>query len=279
VAVIGSFRTIILLSAKRTGSTALFRMFQRHPEVGVCHVDSAIDNWEPNFWNLAASAIAGDPQPFIDRFRQSHPFLTIRSPVDEEQVFALWDEILERHGPIVFDKSPQYLGNRPALDLLRRHMARGNDVRLFALIRDPRDAIASQYSNWGHLVDNDSPEGREEDWLRKYEHLEELQRTLGPIPLFRYEDLAAAPQCYAPMIFHHVGVRVEPATWEGIRPVNVGRHRRSRPSALRRWEHTERFREHLLRYGYFLPPKPPVPLRTRVRRLARRLRGIARGGW
>jgi len=30
-------KTILMLSAKRCGSTAVFKMFQKHPEVGVCY--------------------------------------------------------------------------------------------------------------------------------------------------------------------------------------------------------------------------------------------------
>ena len=107
-------KTIVMLSAKRCGSTAVFRMFQRHPDIGVCHVDQNITAWEPNFWNLAVAAIEGNPTKFIHRFSESHPFLRIPYRFSEDAVFRLWDDILETLGPAVFDKSPQYLGNRKA---------------------------------------------------------------------------------------------------------------------------------------------------------------------
>ena len=50
-------RTIIMLSAKRSGSSAVFKIFQKHPDTGVCHVNQGIHYWEANFWNLAAEAI------------------------------------------------------------------------------------------------------------------------------------------------------------------------------------------------------------------------------
>ena len=154
-------RTIILLCAKRSGSTALFRVFQKHPDVGVCHINQNIENWESNFWNRAAEAIAENSEPFISRFEANHPFLKIPKRFSEDTVFKLWDSILDELGPIIFDKSPQYLGNRKAFDLIYKYSQLGNDVRLFAIIRDPRDTITSQYELWNSYVESDSPQRRE----------------------------------------------------------------------------------------------------------------------
>ena len=246
-------KTIIMLSAKRCGSTAIFRMFQRHPDVGVCHIDQDISNWEPNFWNLGAQAIAGNPQPMTERFKKSHPFLKIQGPVTEEHLFELWDSILDHLGPTVFDKSPQYLGNRTALGLIYKYKQLGNDVRVFSFIRDPRDAITSQYELWHSHVENDSPERREIAWLEKYKHLEELKNTFGDIPVFRYEDFSKSPSTYVPQLYKHCGAKDIPDTYTHISPVSVGRYSASINLKIREWNMGQDFKNHLIKYNYKTP--------------------------
>jgi hypothetical protein len=168
----------------------------------------------------------------------------------EEAVFSLWDEILERLGPIVFDKSPQYLGNPAALDLIRKYRDAGRDVRVVAMIRDARDAIASQWTRWRGHVPGDSLAKRERSWLEKYGNLEAFQSRFGFTPLFRYEDFASAPDCYGPMIFHFVGVRTVASAYEHVRPTNVGRFADSADPELRQWRISPELERHLRKYGY-----------------------------
>ncbi len=245
-------RTLILLSAKRCGSTAVFQMFQRHPDVGLCHVDRSIDNWEANFWNLAWDAIHGAAQPLVERLAVSLPFLKPPHSFAEATVFELWDAILARQGPIVFDKSPQYLGNRGALDLIYKYKSLGNDVRIFAMIRDPRDAIASQFELWQAFVPDDAPEKREAAWLDKYGHLEELLRR-DDIPLFRYEDFATAPNCYAAMMYRFCGLRDHPASYAHVRRMSANRYSISADPQIRAWKPSPAFRAHVVKYGYRVP--------------------------
>jgi len=228
-------------------------MFQKHPGVGVCNADPAISNWEPNFWNLGARAIQGKTKKFIERFEQSHPFLKFPHSFTEESVFRLWDNILEELGPVIFDKSPQYLGNRDALNLLKNYIGAGNDVRLFAMIRDPRDAITSQYELWKSHVPDYSPKIKEEQWLSKYQHLEELQNSSMNIPQFRYEDFASAPACYAPMIFRHCDIAHVAETYDHIKPTSLGRYSASLSPAIRLWKFSDEFVRHLRKYGYKVP--------------------------
>ena len=255
-------KTIIMLSAKRCGSTAIFRMFQKHPEVGVCHVDSNIDNWEPNFWNLGAEAIAGFPDGFISRFSESHPFIRFPNKFTEASLFRLWDDILEELGPVVFDKSPKYLGNKAAFELLYKYIMQGNDVRLFAFIRDPRDAISSQYTLWSSFVKGDSPKRRELAWLEQYNHLATLQKDFN-IPLFRYEDFCVAPSCYAYNLFQHCGCAFISETFEHIKPTSVGRYSRSTLPSLKAWKFSVDFTEHIKIYGYRIPQQTLLE-RTRM---------------
>jgi len=198
-------------------------MFQKHPGVGVCNADPAISNWEPNFWNLGARAIQGKTKKFIERFEQSHPFL----------------------------KFPH--GNRDALNLLKNYIGAGNDVRLFAMIRDPRDAITSQYELWKSHVPDYSPKIKEEQWLSKYQHLEELQNSSMNIPQFRYEDFASAPACYAPMIFRHCDIAHVAETYDHIKPTSLGRYSASLSPAIRLWKFSDEFVRHLRKYGYKVP--------------------------
>ncbi len=251
-------RTIIMLSAKRCGSTAVFRMFQKHPNVGVCHVDRAIENWEPNFWNLAVKALHGDKEPFTIRFRKSHPFLEIPETFTEEAIFRLWDTILQHQGPILFDKSPQYLGNQEALELLQKYKSLGNDVRIFAFIRDPRDAITSQFEIWEGCPGNESPKSLEIAWLQKYNHLEELQISYEFISVFRYEDFSRAPVCYAPMIYNFCGLQDAHNSYSHIRPTSINRYSISLNSHIRKWQMSEEFKAHLLKYGYSVPQVGPI---------------------
>jgi hypothetical protein len=244
-------KTIIMLSAKRCGSTAVFRMFQKHSDVGVCHINQQIENWEPRFWDLAGKALQGEKKPFIKRLKKSHPYLKIPKTFSEAEIFQLWDSILKRLGPIVFDKSPQYLGNRTALELIYKYKEIGNDVRIFAFIRDPRDAITSQYILFG----GDTPKKREARWLEKYYHLEELEQRFETIPLFRYEDFSQSPSFYAPLIFKLCGLLDYPHSYNHIRPINIGRYSLSDNPKIRTWKFSEEFIAHLKKYGYSIPQK------------------------
>ncbi len=268
-------RTIILLSHKRSGTTALFKVFKKHSQVGVCHKNQEIDIWEPNFWNLASKGLNGDKQPFIDRFTKSHPFLNIPDKFTAESVFNMWDQILKELGPIVFDKSPQYLGNHDAVNLMLEYKKRGNDVRLLSIIRSPLDTISSQYEVLGygayqnandkeemflkfpHLLE-DTPEKREENYLKKHLHLEKLITRGIDIPTFRYEDIAAAPSCYFPMIFRHCGL-INEEVYSHIRPTNIGRHLISKDPAITNWKPSVDIQHIAKKYGYlYTPPKCKV---------------------
>jgi len=174
-------RTIILLSAPRCGSTAVFRIFQKHPDVGICNENPCIFNCEPHFWSLAEKAIAGNPEKLNKKLSKILPTITLPDTYTVETVFALWESILEAQGPIVFDKSPYYLGNRNAMSLLHKYIQLGNDVRIFAIIRNPGDAITSQYELWASQFKIASPETRARIWLDQYTHLEELQKEFGHI--------------------------------------------------------------------------------------------------
>ena len=262
-----------MLSAKRCGSTAIFKMFQKHPDVGVCHINQDIFRWEPNFWNLGAEAINGLPKKFISRFKESHPFLKLPKKFTEESLFKLWDDILCQLGPVVFDKSPQYLGNQYAMELLKKYIDKGNNVKIFAFMRDPRDAITSQYELWRSYVTRDSPKRRELEWLKKYSHLEFLQRNLKNIHLFRYEDFCSRLDYYAPKLLGYCGLDNLPYSYKHIHPISVGRYSTSINPSIRAWRFSKDFMEHLKHYGY---KTPQLASGEKVRLTIKMLRGNIR---
>lgn len=241
-------RTIILLGAKRSGSTAVFRMFQRHPDVGVCHVDQSIDNWEPNFWNLAAESIRGEPAPFRERFARCCPFLDGVAPASRDQACAIWGRILAELGPIVFDKSPRYLRDTEPMELILGY-ARDHDVRLIGIVRDPRDVVSSQYELWGGTRAHDTPQWREACWVADYERLASWQSRMD-IPVFRYEDLVSQPQRIGPQMLAHAGLSCPEACLAHLRPTNIGRHQRTASEALKAWTPGAGMLGLMDRYGY-----------------------------
>ena len=235
-------RTIILLSAPRCGTTAIYQIFNKHPDVHAL--------FEPNFWNLAVYALEGRPEKFIKRLNRDHPFLEMPEVFTEKTVFQLWDTILRKYGPVVFEKSPFYLGDRRAIALIKKYRDWGNDIRLFALIRDPRDAITSQHELWGSTIKHSSLRKKETLWLDRFDHLDDIQEDFGYIPLFRYEDLVKAPDCYVPMIFHFCELAIYPQIYHHIKPTSIGRYRYSINMKVWRWKMSYVFKRHLLRYGY-----------------------------
>ncbi len=248
----GMYRLIVLLCAKRSGSTAVFRMFQRHSACAIPHTDPDIDNFEPNFWNYAQLAIDGDDAPFRSRFGPDHPVIRGRVPRSAPEAFALWDEMHEAFGPVLFDKTPKLLTTTHGLDLLLAYRAQGRDVRLIALVRDPRDVVCSQYERWHRVVEGDSPRRRERAWVDAYRRLLTLRRS-EPIPLFRYEDLVRAPALIAPTILACAGLHDEPDAYRHLHPVNLGRHTSPTLPELAAWSPGRAMCDLMAGFAYTIP--------------------------
>ena len=242
-------RTIVLFCLKRSGTTAIYRAFRDHPAVSIPHADQSLDLWEPNFWNFAQQALEGQPERFTERWTAACPFLGPCRPQTEAQVFQLWDRIAEHCGPILFDKTPSLILPGRGLALLLRYRDLGRDVRFLAVVRDPRDVIASQFLHWGHLDPDSDPPQRERVWVEGYENLESLQKRLD-IKLFRYEDLATDPRRHMPQLFAHCGLEDSPQAYRHLRPVNIGRHRHAQPGPLAAWSPGPRMRRLMSLHGY-----------------------------
>ncbi len=244
-------KTIILLSAKRSGSTALFKCFQNHSNVQIPHWDQNIDNWEIQFWSLASLALRGNIDPLKTRLKLSFPKINFQldNYLNDKKIFEIWNNILDECGGTVFDKSPQYLGNTDAFNLLEKYMSKGNNVKIFSLIRDPRDTITSQYELWKDYSENDSLEKREKFWIKQYSHLEKLRKKMN-IPLFNYEQIVSNPKKYMSQIYKFCEIDVEINTWKHIKPVSIGRYSTSIIINRKKWKFSNELNAMILRYNY-----------------------------
>lgn len=287
-------RTIICFGAPRSGTTAMGHVFLRRPDVGICHPDQTREAWEPNFWHFAAAALENDEskldghnrtigatplQQFVDRMRLMAPGVTVPLPLTEEGVFDLWDAILDKYGPIVFDKSPNYLGSELGMDLIRRYIDRGRDVRTFALVRDPRDAIASQYELWRDIQPERTPEVRERMWVDYYERLARFRAAIGEerCPIVRYEEFSSAPKHWLPLILSHCGLEDHPKSYAHIRRTSVGRYHWSRNPSIRKWKPGERIKTMAATFDYDLDAAPSRLERIFWRRLERARQTAGKG--
>ncbi len=249
-------KLIILLSAKRCGSTAVFNMFQKNKSVKIFHQNQDIDNWEVQFWSLGKKALNGNTEPFKKRMKECLPFVKIKKKLTKRILFEIMDQIFTTYGPVLFDKSPQYLGNKKAIDLLINYSQKKKiDLKIIGLIRDPKDALMSQYSLWKNYVKNDNLKRREKVWLKQYDHLEELKKKFK-IPIFKYEDFSNYPERYSKKIFKYCGLSFEKKCIQHIKPISIGRFNKSiLITEKKKWMWSEDFKKHLKKYNYFKDTK------------------------
>jgi hypothetical protein len=204
-------RTIVILSAKRCGSTALYKT----------------------------------------------PYMEIPNVQHKHHLFSIWDRVLKHRGPIVVDKSPQYLSAEVPLKFLLDYRDSGRDVRIIGLIRDPRDAITSQYVKWHRIQTKktgivDTPERREAKWLEKYKNLEYvLSRTPGML-MVKYEDFATDTYRIVRQICKYCGIQYQGGMAAHVVPTNIGRYKESKNRKIKKWANnwTPTFKKHLKHFGY-----------------------------
>ena len=280
-------KTVLLLSDKSSGSTALQSELLRHPQVRA--VDYTMHNdHETLFWVKAAVLLR---QPAVDFADGRRPMSRAearrdldallrknvpgwRSPQsDEALVSDGWRLLCEAHAPVFFEKSPHHLNAWAATALLLRYaLTTDHEVRIVGLVRNP---LAVLYSAWTRWLT--PPAQRQAFWLRTYRNLLAVEALLGPeqVCVVRYEDLIRQPQARVAAL----------ADWLGLPPaegLGDGLHARS----AQKWVHDESFdltldpavRHLARRYGYtdeelFNPPKPGLSPRETMRlAIARRYR-------
>ena len=280
-------RTVLLLSDKSSGSTALQYELLRHADVRAVGYTMHNDH-ETLFWVKAAVLLGQEPVDFVEGrlpirpaearrdllalLRENVPHWTPPSD-DESLVFEGWRMLCEAHAPVFFEKSPHHLNSWAATSLLLRYaLTTDHDVRIIGLVRNP---LAVLYSAWTRWLT--PPRQRQAYWLRTYRNLLAVETLLGPerVRVVRYEDIIARPVAELREITDWLGL-------EASDEVGSGLHDRS----AQKWVDDPSFdldldpavRAIAKRFGYsdeelFNPSKPGLASGERLRLgIARRYR-------
>ena len=246
-------KIIIMLSAKRCGSTAIFNLFQKHSDVKILHKNQKIVNWEPQFWFFASKAINGESKEFnervLDTLNLEKNF--IKDKYSEEDIFNIFNLILDKYGPTIFDKSPQYLGSKESILLLMKYKKKNPEIKIiiFAFIRNPLDAITSQHELWRHYTKENSLVERERDWLNKYKHFEEIKKDLN-IKLYKYEEFCSDPKNYTKNLMEYCELNYSDDLCSHLEKKSSGRYFITPFKSIKNWVVGKDLLKHMEKYGY-----------------------------
>lgn len=246
-------KTIILLSAKRTGSSAFFKAFKSNPKVNCLLKRKDMDMIELNFWNSAFEAINGNQNNLKKILKKIDFNESLPTKFTKKKIFLLWEKILNKNGGIIFDKSPNYLNKYETLNLIDEFKKCGNNVIILGLIRDPRDAISSQHELWDKNLSINKLilkiKQREKKWLRQYENLEKFQSNLK-FKVYKYENLSRNKNKFFKEIFKTCNLNYNEKYTSHIKPTSIGRYSFTFYKSLKRWKFSNKFKLHLSKYGY-----------------------------
>lgn len=228
-------KTIIMLCMYRTGSSTIYEVFRKHPEVGNCISRNEDLFFEPNYWNVASYALKGKDEIFKKRIARKFPYIILPKIITKSVVFKIWNTILKIEGPVIFDRTPSYLGNRDAINLILDFKNRGNDVRILFLIRNPLDTITSQHELSIYKKRIYSIQNREQNYLDKILHIKEIRRKVDGLLLLRYEDIVYYPRINVSKILRYCALESQDLLWKHIKPMSVDRFWGSINHDVRKW--------------------------------------------
>ena len=220
---------LLVLGVRRSGTTLLRVMLDRHPELAIPD--------ESYFIPQLADRNRGpvDVDQFVDDLRRLPTLREWDVPVDEvrmrlrpgmrlgEAIAAVYETYAARHGKSRWgDKTPMYMQR---LRMLERLFP---DALFVHLVRDGRDAALSFLAmpkgivteTWAH------PETAAEfasQWRTEVESAQRLGRRVGPRRYheLRYEELVADPERELRRICAFAGLAYEPAMLEYAPDVDV----------------------------------------------------------
>lgn len=278
--------SILLLSDKSSGSTAFQYEVARHPDVSLLNETDHNDH-ESLYWLKVACAFNRNKADYyqskvpysrneaLEQIARLAELNTGRGRRVESLADAgrLWDEIVEKHEGILFEKSPHHLNNWAAsLALMHYVQARRDQVRIIGLVRNPCAVVYSTWDRWASEIQT-----RQFLWAATQRNLLALKAALPDecVFLVRYEDLIAEPVEQFAKVQSFLGLQHSSLLGTGI-------HDRSRS----KWLEDESFAFELdpsvktlaESFGYseedlHIPPRP-APDRLEV--LSRQLRQRAR---
>lgn len=243
------YRTIILLSAYRSGASTICDILRKHRSVGHGNSKSEDLFFKYGYWLLASSALEGGAELFKRRIKRAFPFISIPENITESIIFEIWDEILKSNGPIICDKNPSYLGNKKVIDLILQYKNSGRDVVMIGLIRNPLDTITSQYELRCVRTPPKAVYKREKRYLFMYNHLERLSKGTSRVPIFRYEDIVFEPDRYIPEILKHCKLELSNC-WQNVGSESVGRYFASISADIKKWKISDEIKVLMKTYGY-----------------------------
>lgn len=184
-----NFKTIILLSNKRSGSTFMQNIFRNNQDVKLFHQNQKEKVVECQYWSLSAELLKKkiSYKYFIDKIYKETKIninsFSNENLSNENDIFNLWEKILSYHDSNIFDKSPQYLSSIDCLRLINNYSNYSKRVKLLFLIRDPRDIISSQYKLWKGNIKT-----REFNLINKLDNYHYLKKLNKDIYTIKYEN-------------------------------------------------------------------------------------------
>lgn len=198
-----SLRSIIVLSSKSSGSSALQRLLcsgtnARHVE------HTRHGEYETLYWTKAAS-ILGLPQtqllasevPIAPRKARddlitllAHNVPVFVAPHEAEAlVHEGWRALCRRFAPVFVEKSPHHLQQWSCLELMARAAQKMPDIdfRFIGLVRNPMDMLYSAWRRWRL-----APQTAQFEWFQAHQNLLRFKQLVGDrLTIVSYETLVS----------------------------------------------------------------------------------------